>query len=62
MLNGAHRGGSSEKPENTTDAFKHALSKGLNFMECDVQISRDGKVVIAHDDTLERMCGDDYRG
>jgi glycerophosphoryl diester phosphodiesterase len=31
-------------------------------MECDVQISKDGHVVVAHDDTLERMCGEDYRG
>lgn len=62
LLNGAHRGGSSEKPENTTDAFKHALAKGLNFMECDVQISKDGQVVVAHDDTLERMCGNLFQG
>lgn len=31
-------------------------------MECDVQISRDGQVVVAHDDTIERMCGGYYQG
>lgn len=31
-------------------------------MECDVQISKDGCVVVAHDDTLERMCGEEYAG
>lgn len=41
-LNGAHRGGSNEYAENTTAAFKHAISLGLNFMECDVHLSKDG--------------------
>ena len=59
-LNGAHRGGSNERAENTTEAFKHALSLGLNLMECDVHLSKDGEVVVAHDNTLERMCGPDY--
>jgi glycerophosphoryl diester phosphodiesterase len=51
-LNGAHRGGSCEKPENTTEAFKHAMGSGMNLMECDVHLSRDGEVVVAHDSDL----------
>ncbi len=31
-------------------------------MECDVHLSKDGEVVIAHDNTLERMCGSEYVG
>jgi glycerophosphoryl diester phosphodiesterase len=62
LLNGAHRGGSSERAENTTDAFRHAMSLGLNLMECDVHLSKDGEVVVAHDSTLERMCGPEYAG
>lgn len=41
-LNGAHRGGGTERAENTVAAFKNAMSKGLNFMECDVFLSKDG--------------------
>jgi len=61
-LNGAHRGGSYERPENTTTAFKHAINCGLNLMECDVHLSKDGEVVVAHDSDLERMCGPEYVG
>jgi len=52
-----HRGGAAEACENTIGAFEKAIKLGLNFMECDVQLSKDGQVVIAHDSTLERMCG-----
>ena len=31
-------------------------------MECDVHLSKDGEVVVAHDNTLERMCGSEYTG
>lgn len=62
QLNGAHRGGSNERPENTTAAFRNAMGLGLNLMECDVHLSKDGEVVIAHDNTLERMCGNEYVG
>jgi glycerophosphoryl diester phosphodiesterase len=57
----AHRGGAAEGAENTIDTFKAAIKLGLNFMECDVQMSKDGQVVIAHDTELSRMCGPDYQ-
>lgn len=38
------------------------MALGLNFMECDVHLSKDGEVVVAHDNTLERMCGPEYLG
>ena len=59
-LYSAHRGGAAEACENTIDAFKYAISLDMNFMECDVQLSKDNQVVIAHDPSLERMCGPAY--
>jgi glycerophosphoryl diester phosphodiesterase len=50
----AHRGGSRLRPENTLAAFDHALSLGVDGLECDVHLSQDGEVVVIHDDTLDR--------
>ena len=50
----AHRGGSALRPENTLAAFDHGLSLGADGLELDVHLSRDGVVVVHHDDTLER--------
>lgn len=53
----AHRGGSLLRPENTIVAFDHAVSLGVDGLECDVQLSRDGEVVIIHDPTVDRTTG-----
>jgi glycerophosphoryl diester phosphodiesterase len=50
----AHRGGAGLRPENTLTAFDHGLSLGADGVELDVHLSRDGVVVVHHDDTLER--------
>jgi glycerophosphoryl diester phosphodiesterase len=50
----AHRGGAALRPENTVEAFDHGLSLGADGLEFDVHLSRDGVVVVHHDDTLER--------
>jgi glycerophosphoryl diester phosphodiesterase len=50
----AHRGGSKLRPENTLVAFDHAVALGVDAIECDVHLSRDGEVVVIHDPTLER--------
>jgi glycerophosphoryl diester phosphodiesterase len=50
----AHRGGSKIRPENTMAAFDHAVALGVDALECDVHLSRDGEVVVIHDSTLER--------
>jgi glycerophosphoryl diester phosphodiesterase len=50
----AHRGFSGAAPENTLASFSKAVEIGSDMIELDVQLSRDGKVVILHDDTLER--------
>ena len=50
----AHRGGAALRPENTIAAFDHGLACGADGLEFDVQLARDGIVVIHHDETLER--------
>ncbi len=53
----AHRGGSLLAPENTMLAFERACRLGVDAVECDLQITADGEVVVFHDDTLERLTG-----
>jgi len=50
----AHRGGAVLRPENTLLAFDHGLLVGADGLEFDVRLSRDGVVVVHHDETLER--------
>ena len=50
----AHRGFSGAAPENTLVAFSKAIETGCDMIEMDVQLSRDGEVVVIHDDTLDR--------
>jgi len=50
----AHRGLSAKAPENTYDSFDLAISKGINYIEFDVQLTKDKKVVIVHDETVDR--------
>lgn len=45
----AHRGGAGLMPENTIQAMKHALDMGVNTLELDLQLSKDGLVVVSHD-------------
>ena len=53
----AHRGFSARHPENTMIAFEAAIELGYEYLETDVHVTRDGYVVVFHDDTLERMTG-----
>lgn len=50
----AHRGFSGAAPENTLAAFKKAMEVGSDMIELDVHLSKDGQVVVIHDDTLKR--------
>lgn len=50
----AHRGGAALRPENTIAAFDHGLALGADGLELDVRLTRDGAVVVHHDDTLDR--------
>ena len=54
----AHRGGALEVEENTLPAFAHAIGLGYSHIELDVHATKDGEVVIHHDDDLQRMTGD----
>ena len=45
----AHRGGAGLMPENTFSSMKNALDLGVNTLEFDLQISKDGEVVVSHD-------------
>ena len=61
--NFAHRGLHKKDktvPENSLAAFERASSYGYGI-ELDVQLSKDGQVVVFHDDTLNRVCGVDSR-
>ncbi len=50
----AHRGDCKNAPENTLPAFLSAVRKGAHMIEFDVQLSRDGKLVLMHDATVDR--------
>lgn len=53
----AHRGYHDQvAPENSMAAFRNAIAAGLPF-ECDVHLTKDGKIVISHDSQLKRMTG-----
>lgn len=53
-LSVAHRGHSIAYPENTLEAYRKAIELGVEMIECDVNITRDGKLVMIHDSTLDR--------
>ncbi len=50
----AHRGHSIAVPENTLEAYRRAIELGTEMIECDVNITRDGELVMIHDSTLDR--------
>ena len=53
----AHRGFSSRYVENTLAAVRGALKLGVDFVEIDVQETRDGELIVFHDYRLNRICG-----
>ena len=53
----AHRGDSSSAPENTLAAFRSAIDLHAPWIELDVHPTRDGALVVIHDDTVERTTG-----
>jgi glycerophosphoryl diester phosphodiesterase len=50
----AHRGAAGTRPELTRPAFERALELGVDMIELDVQLTRDGQLVVLHDRTLGR--------
>lgn len=53
----AHRGASRELPENTLPSFRLAVELGASFVETDAHMTRDGRLVLSHDETGARMAG-----
>jgi glycerophosphoryl diester phosphodiesterase len=51
----AHRGEHLSHPENTLEAFQGAIDAGADYFELDVRTSLDGKLVLMHDSTVDRM-------
>ncbi|WP_087972221.1 glycerophosphodiester phosphodiesterase [Oceanobacillus rekensis] len=54
MVNVAHRGASGHAPENTISAFDKAVEMKADYIEIDVQMTQDGKIVAIHDTTVNR--------
>ena len=47
----AHRGVSASYPENTMEAFRAAIAMGVDQIETDVHVTKDGELVLVHDHT-----------
>lgn len=57
----AHRGASGHAPENTLAAIRKAHELGATWVEFDCMLSKDGRVFLNHDETLERTAGVNFR-
>jgi glycerophosphoryl diester phosphodiesterase len=58
----AHRGASGTRPENTFSAYERALALGADMIEIDLHLTRDGAIVITHDENLAGLGGDGMVG
>ncbi|MEQ9520369.1 MAG: glycerophosphodiester phosphodiesterase family protein [Parvibaculum sp.] len=58
----AHRGGSGLWPENTLAAFEHAIDMGAEGIELDVHLTKDGILVVHHDESLKPAIARDANG
>ena len=54
MINFAHRGASGDYPENTLLAFEEGIKCGASGIELDVHKTKDNKIVVIHDEDIER--------
>jgi glycerophosphoryl diester phosphodiesterase len=54
---GGHRGAAGSAPENTIASFRRAAEAGVDYLELDVRLTRDGTAVVFHDDTTRRTTG-----
>ena len=54
IKNYAHRGFCSKYPENTLLSFEKALAEGVDGIENDVQLTKDGEIIILHDESVDR--------
>ena len=61
FINYAHRGASAYAPENTMRAFRLGVKMGANGIETDIRKTKDGVLVLFHDETMLRLTGRDVR-
>ena len=54
LLIGGHRGNPDEFPENTLASFASAIELGVQVIECDIHLTRDGRLAVIHDHTVDR--------
>ena len=52
-----HRGAKGIAPENSLSGFKKAVELGIDGVELDVHLTKDGKLVVIHDMNLKRLTG-----
>jgi len=57
MLKIGHRGAGKEIPENTIASFNAALDAGMDAVELDVRRTKDGKLIVFHDEKMKRLTG-----
>lgn len=51
----AHQGGDGLWPSNTLFAFEHATELGVDVLEMDIHMTKDGVLVVSHDETVDRL-------
>jgi glycerophosphoryl diester phosphodiesterase len=49
-----HRGAAGVEPENTIRGFRYALELGVDYVECDVHLTKDNQLIVMHDETVDR--------
>jgi len=59
LLKVGHRGAKAYEIENTLESFRKAIELGANAIELDVRTSRDGELILSHDDNLQKIYGKD---
>ncbi len=52
-----HRGDNAGSPENTRISYANAIKRGAKFVEMDLHLTKDNKIVLMHDDTVKRTTG-----
>ena len=57
FLRVGHRGARAYEIENTVESFKKAIDLGVNAIELDLRQSKDGEIIVCHDDNLKRLFG-----
>ncbi len=55
ILVAAHRAMHTKYPENSLDAYKHSIENGIDIIETDIRTTKDGKLILLHDSTIDRI-------